>query len=626
VLAEAWVAVNAPTDLDRVQAVGLTVAEGRHRLGDGRFEQRIIAAPRALDALRSEGFTVRVARADARRGAPRAGYHSPSEGDALLADLAASDPRSGLAVVGTSVQGRPLTGLWLGQPPEDGAPTWRVLGAHHGDEWSSFEVALDLAQTLAHGDGTDPAITGLLDDATVWVVPYVNPDGVSVGSRYNADDVDLNRNYDYEWSASTFRSGDAPFTEPETRAVRALADYGAPLASLSLHSGDTNIGYVWNYTTDPSPESEQVAAMAAAYKDRCTAPGFWVTDGAAWYVTHGDTNDWSYGRYGGMDFTVEVTGDKTPPGSEIPTFVGWHHDAVLGFLEQPITLQGVVVDARTAQPLSATITLARGDRATVITRTHPVAGTFYRVAASGPVTLTFSAPGYAPASRTVTMGTDGALQAGVALQPLPLGDGAPSPRWIAGRTEVTLPGAPIAGVARLVRPGHATREIPVHDGTIQVDPTGLDPGPWSVVLHDGTAWPRGLFLQDTGVVTLDGVDRTGDTWEVRGSGFQSGSRAWALVGPQRTWTPLPVSSESTTRLVIDPSGVPPAAHADLVILSNGIQVAALDLPPTGTPDTGSLDTSAPLLVKGGCGCTSGDVSGAWSMLPLLFLLIRRRRS
>src|SRR5690606_35258620 len=191
-----------------------------------------------------------------------------------------------------------IEGLWLGQPPGSGAPVARVLGAHHGDEWSSFEVALAIAEALVDGDGTDPVVTEWLDHATAWIVPYVNPDGVEAGVRYNARGVDLNRNYDYEWSAVEHASGMAPFSEPEPRAIRDTFHYAPPMLGLSLHAGAVNIGYVWNHTTSLPPEAPLLEELAWTYADVTTASGFWVTNGAAWYVTRGDTNDWSYGRQG----------------------------------------------------------------------------------------------------------------------------------------------------------------------------------------------------------------------------------------------------------------------------------------------------------------------------------------
>ncbi|MBW2255195.1 MAG: succinylglutamate desuccinylase/aspartoacylase family protein [Deltaproteobacteria bacterium] len=628
ILSEVWLVVDGPREVAAAAELGLTVAEGRRKREDGRFEQRILASARALDALEARGYTWRVERADHRRGPPRAGYHTPIEGDLLLIDLAATAPRAGRVQLGLSRQGRPITGLWVGQPPDAGAPTWRVLGAHHGDEWSSFEVALDLAQTLAEGDGVDPTITTLLDESTVWVVPFVNPDGVMAGSRYNTADVDLNRNYDFEWSAEEYRSGDGPFSEPETRAVRTHALYGAPLASLSVHSGATNIGYVWNWTTAPTAEEDHLEALAERYADACTSPGFWVTNGADWYLTRGDTNDWSYGRYGGMDYTLEVTWSKAPSADNIPEFVAWHREATLAFLTAPVNLSGTVTDAATGAPLEARVTLERDG---VVFYAHPVAGTFHRVAREGPATLRIEAEGYAPANVPVDIGGPGSDALAVGLEAIALASETPEPRRVQyAPVEVDLPGADGATEALLTRPLLPEVRYPVVDGLVQVDPTDLAPGPWTIVLDDGTTWPRALFVSDPGPAHVDDTLLSGDTLRLTGDGFAAGTRAWALWGTQRPLVPVPMVDQGPEELVMDLSGLPVAENVDLLVLSNGTQLAILDIrvePRVDTglpPDTGVRD--GPTLERGGCGCAGVPLVGASSLLLLLPLVLRRRQT
>ncbi len=618
-LSEAWVHIGAASDLVRLEAAGLTIDEGRARDADGRLEQRVLASERAIEALRAAGFRVRVTRSDHTRGRPRGAYRDPESGDALLHALAAQSDRGGLAVLGTSVEGRPITALWLGQPPEAGAPTWRVLGAHHGDEWSSFEIALDTATALVEADGVDDEITALLDTSTVWIAPYVNPDGVVRGSRYNARDVDLNRNYDYEWSPLAFRAGDGPFSEPETRAVRAHAAFAPALASLSLHSGATNIGYVWNWSRAATPEERLLEALAQGYADACDAPGFYATNGADWYVTHGDTNDWSYGRYGGMDFTVEVSERKAPDTEDLPSVLAWHRDAVRDFLTTPITLAGRVVDEVSGLPVHATLTLAREDLGTVSLTTHAGAGTFARVAAPGRWQLEVEAPGYAPARRVVDVGAEDALALEVALAPSAVARD-PSPRAVRGRTEVRVLDRP-DGAARLVRPGQADVLLSVVDGVATIEGDQIPPGPWSVIGPDGVASVSGVFVEDIGPARLLSLDTTTDAWVVRGEGFAPGTRAWALVGAHRAWIPLAVLEEDAGVLVIDSSGLPPSPNVDLVVWSNGTQVAALDLVVAAPIE----DDLASTLVRGACGWAVPPGSAAAALFLPPLLAFRRRR-
>src|SRR5690606_38153413 len=154
--------------------------------------------------------------------------------------------------------------------------------------------------------------------------------------------------------------------------------------------------YVWNWTYAPTPEESHLHDLAVSYADLCDAPGFEATNGADWYVTNGDTNDWSYWRYGGMDFTLEVSGQKAPSTENLPTVLEWHRDAILAFLTTPITLRGVVVDAESGAPIHARLALRRDDDRAITLATHVGTGTFARVAEPGRWTLAAEAPGYLP--------------------------------------------------------------------------------------------------------------------------------------------------------------------------------------------------------------------------------------
>ena len=97
-----------------------------------------------------------------------------------------------------------------------------------------------------HGNepATPPAVRGLLQaeidpDVEVWLVPVANPDGVAAGLRCNANGVDLNRNYPFEWQPRD--GGPAPLTEPETQALAALVEQLRPDVVIWVHQP---LGYV----------------------------------------------------------------------------------------------------------------------------------------------------------------------------------------------------------------------------------------------------------------------------------------------------------------------------------------------------------------------------------------------
>ncbi|NAZ84743.1 peptidase M28 [Kineococcus sp. T90] len=90
----------------------------------------------------------------------------------------------------------------------------------HGNEWEGTDGARRVIERLATSD--DPAVRGVVDTARVHVVVTMNPDGRVAGTRRNAADFDLNRD---------FITG----SQPETRAVREAIIGAQPLVLVDEH-------------------------------------------------------------------------------------------------------------------------------------------------------------------------------------------------------------------------------------------------------------------------------------------------------------------------------------------------------------------------------------------------------
>lgn len=96
-----------------------------------------------------------------------------------------------------------------------------VVGAIHGNEPASPPTVRSLV------DISYP------DDVEVWLVPEANPDGVAAGTRWNANGVDLNRNFPWGWRADD--GGPGPLSEPESRAVAGLVEQVRPDLVVWVH-------------------------------------------------------------------------------------------------------------------------------------------------------------------------------------------------------------------------------------------------------------------------------------------------------------------------------------------------------------------------------------------------------
>jgi len=134
--------------------------------------------------------------------------------------------------------------------------------------------------------------------------------------KFNEDwigGVDLNRNYGYQWNA-TCDSGSpnpqdedfhglAPFSEPETQAIRDLALQHDFKYSISLHSGAELILYPWGYTHTPAPNETLFKEVAGNLSGLVGAP---YQQSAQLYTTSGDWADWMYANRSTFALTCEI--------------------------------------------------------------------------------------------------------------------------------------------------------------------------------------------------------------------------------------------------------------------------------------------------------------------------------
>lgn len=264
--------------------------------------------------------------------AGRTNYRTLPEYDAELQSIAAQYPGlARLTTIGTSHQGRAIRALEISSNPgvRDGRPEHVHMGLHHAREWPSGELAMDLAWHLVEDYGSDQRITDIVDTIRTYVIPVVNPDGFNYSrttypmwrkNRNPSGAVDSNRNFGYFWggpgssgnpSSQTYR-GTAPFSEPETRAVR---DFFADKHPVTTITGHTHGGwwlYPWGhkYATPPDPELATLANASVQYNGYVAGP-----TSTTLYRASGDTTDWTYGAYRSLSFTPEygTTGSFHPP-------------------------------------------------------------------------------------------------------------------------------------------------------------------------------------------------------------------------------------------------------------------------------------------------------------------------
>ncbi|MCP4418788.1 MAG: hypothetical protein GY805_19400 [Chloroflexi bacterium] len=214
--------------------------------------------------------------------------------------------------IGTSAGQRPIVSYRFGF----GSRTIILVGGIHGGyEWNSIALAYEMIDYFLADPDAIPA------NISLFIIPSANPDGqfLVTGTdgrftpqdvaanirpgRFNANQVDLNRNWDCEWQAeavwgSTVVSGGSnPFSEPETAALATFFLREKPEVVLFWHSkadgifaagcGDPHL---------PSLEISEIYGRSSGYR---------VHESFTAYAVSGDASDW-LATQNIPSFTVEL--------------------------------------------------------------------------------------------------------------------------------------------------------------------------------------------------------------------------------------------------------------------------------------------------------------------------------
>lgn len=286
-------------------------------------------------------------------------------------------------------------------------PEVLYTGTIHGDETTGFVLLLRLIDTLLSSYGTDTRITNLVNNEEIWICPNTNPDGtyyggnstVSGARRYNFNGLDLNRNYpNYDGSLNTGA------IQNETNYLMTFANAHHFVLAANFHGGSEVVNYPWDYTYTLHPDNSWWITASLAYANSAQANGpsgyftsvstNGITNGAAWYVVAGGRQDWMNYRAYCREVTIEISDDKTPAATSLPSYWTYNYDAMLSYLEQAqYGIHGTVSDPY-GNPLAATITVNSHDTAYSTVITDPAKGDFYRFLSPGTYSLTISASGY----------------------------------------------------------------------------------------------------------------------------------------------------------------------------------------------------------------------------------------
>jgi carboxypeptidase T len=292
-------------------------------------------------------------------------YHTNAElCRALVAAAAAHHGIARLFTIGRSWQGRPIWAMEISTHLRDGTHPPAVLfdGLHHALEHLSLEMTLGIMGWLLNGYGHDQAISRLVSSRAIFIIFAVNPDGAAAdiaGGRFHQwrknrqpgpggiIGTDLNRNYADHWGccglvssnpASAYYRGTAPFSAPETRAVRSFIQsrvfngHQQIRVAITFHSSGRLVMWPYGYTTTAIPADmrpDDHAVFVAIGQEMARRNGYRPEQASGLYVDSGTARDWEYGVQGIFAFTFELGTGTYQPSSAVGPEVARNRSAVL---------------------------------------------------------------------------------------------------------------------------------------------------------------------------------------------------------------------------------------------------------------------------------------------------------
>ena len=189
-----------------------------------------------------------------------------------------------------------------------------IDGGHHGNEHLGTELAFLVAEYYIEGAAAgDATILEVLRTSEIHIMIMLNADGNDFDTRWNVNQIDLNRNYDHMWSEEETRSGrGGPFSEAETRNNADYMNQYMKNADLyvTMHTGTWILAYPWGWTGDMPADWEMFTHIADTIHETIDDSLPIRNANAGIYPTHGTSRDYGYGVMGFPTFTFETDDEQ----------------------------------------------------------------------------------------------------------------------------------------------------------------------------------------------------------------------------------------------------------------------------------------------------------------------------
>lgn len=369
----------------------------------------------------------------------------------IMADFAAQYPDlCQLYTIGTLASGRKLLAVRISDNAgvEEDEPEFLYTSSIHGDETTGYILMLHLIDHLLSSYNQDPRITNMVNNIDLWIVPLANPDGTYYGGnnsvngarRYNANNVDLNRNYP---DPADGPHPDGNEWQPETVHFMNFAESRNFVMGANFHGGIELVNYPWDTWSRLTADNNWWYMVSRAYADTAQAygpPGYFddedngITNGYAWYRITGGRQDYMNYFHQCREVTLEISNTKLVPASQLLNFWEYNHRSILNYLEEvTYGVRGIVTDTVTGEPLKAQVYISNHDQDSSMVFSSLPVGNYHRFLKAGTYNLTFIADGYLPKTyRNVVISDKNVVRLDARLW-----NGSAIPGFTASATQVT---------------------------------------------------------------------------------------------------------------------------------------------------------------------------------------------
>lgn len=253
--------------------------------------------------------------------------------------------------LGKSPYGRTIWAIKLGK----GDGTVLYNASHHAREWITTNISMEMIDAYSDAYKKNTTYQGynvrsLLNDVSIWIVPMVNPDGVTLqqsglkefpksahsgikkmnnGStnfkrwKSNAQGIDLNRQYPAGWNEIPrseapkpyykMYKGTKPLQAPEVKLLYNFTNYISPETTISYHTSGRIL--YWHYLNKKENYNRDYA-MAKKFAEYTKYKLVKANND----VQGGGYKDWYIKQFGRPGFTPELSyhvGETNPPVSVI---------------------------------------------------------------------------------------------------------------------------------------------------------------------------------------------------------------------------------------------------------------------------------------------------------------------